>query len=92
MSNREKYSEILVTSEVRALPDGSSAEVTAIYLGLGQGYYSGANGSIAGVGTATEEGWEWTPADDAAPEIARVVAILKNEEAAAFVQLPVEIQ
>lgn len=83
---------IAVTSEVRALPDGGSAEVTAIYLGIGQAYYTGANGSVAGVGSASEQAWAWKPADAAAARIAEVVAIMKNERIASFVQLPIEIQ
>jgi len=84
--------EITVTSEVRALEDGTSAEVTALYLGIGQGYYTGANDTVAGVGTATEEGWVWKPANDQAETIAKAIAILNNEEIAAFVQVPLEIE
>mgnify|MGYP006282916763 CR=1 FL=1 len=84
--------EITVASEIRTLPDGASAEVTALYLGVGEGYYVGANEKIAGVGSATNEGWVWKPASEYAARIAQVIAILKNEQAASFVQLPIEIQ
>ncbi|MEW6238974.1 MAG: DUF3450 family protein [Candidatus Omnitrophota bacterium] len=84
--------DITVASEVRVLPDGSSAEVAALYIGIGQAYYAGANGTVAGVGLPSEEGWIWKPANDAAAQIAETIAILKNEKIAAFVQLPVEIQ
>jgi len=84
--------EITVTSEVRTLPDGSSAEVTALYAGIGQGYYATADGKAAGIGTSSPEGWTWTAANDAAPQISQAIAILKNEQVASFVQLPVEIQ
>jgi len=83
------HREITVTSEVRALADGSSAEVTAIYVGLGQGYYATANGLAAGIGTGTPEGWTWTPANASAPDIALAIAVLKNEDVAQFVRLPV---
>jgi FtsZ-binding cell division protein ZapB len=83
--------EITVTSEVRSLPDGTSAEVAALYVGVGQAYYAGANGKIAGIGTASIDGWIWTPTDDAAPQISQAIAILQNEQVASFVQLPVEI-
>lgn len=83
-------SEISVTSEVRSFPDGTSAEVTALYVGIGQGYYANASGTIAGVGTATEDGWVWTPANESAAEIAKAIAILKNEQMAAYIQLPIE--
>lgn len=84
--------EVTVTSEVRALGDGTTAEVTAVYVGIGQGYYTTANGKAAGTGTATASGWQWTPANAAAPQIAKVVAILKNEHPAQFVPVPVKVQ
>ena len=84
--------EINMTSEVRALPDGTSAEVTAIYIGISQAYYVGGNGKIAGVGFPSEQGWTWKPANEHAQQIADVVAIMKNEKVAAFVQLPIEVK
>jgi len=84
--------EITITSEVRTLADGTSAEVTALYVGIGQGYYVTAKGDAAGIGTATAAGWTWTPADDAAERIAKTIAILKNEQPADFVRLPIRIE
>lgn len=84
--------EITLASERRTLPDGTSAEVTAMYLGIGQGYYAGANGRIGGVGRSGPDGWVWTPANDAAEQIAEAIAILQNEKVAAFVQVPVNIE
>jgi hypothetical protein len=84
--------EITVASEVRALPDGTSAEVTTLYLGLGQGYYVSTNEAHAGTGTATATSWVWTPANYAAPAIAHVARILANEDVAGFVRLPLEIR
>lgn len=83
--------EITLKSEVRAMPDGSSVEVAVMYVGLGQGYYTGGGGKVAGTGTATASGWLWTPANELAAEIAAAIAILKNERVAAFVRLPVQI-
>ncbi len=83
--------EITMTSEVRTLPDGSSAEVTALYAGIGQAYYVSADGKHAGTGTASSEGWVWTPDNRIAPQVTEAIAILKNEQVAAFVHLPVEI-
>jgi hypothetical protein len=83
--------EITVASEVRQIGDGSTAEVTAIYIGLGQAYYVNNKGTAAGIGTPTADGWVWKPANDAAPRIARAIAILKNEKVAEFVPLPVQI-
>ncbi|MBN1586360.1 MAG: DUF3450 family protein [Candidatus Omnitrophica bacterium] len=84
--------EITLTSEVRALPDGTSAEVTALYVGIGQGYYAGNNGEVGGTGKSSAEGWIWTPANEFAAEIFDTISILKNEKVADFVKLPVEIK
>lgn len=78
-------------SEVRDLGDGTSAEVHALYLGLGQGYYVGIDGLAGGVGTPTEVGWAWSPLNEAAPRIAAAVQVLRNERLAEFVQLPVRL-
>lgn len=84
--------DINVTSEVRKLPDGNSAEVTAMYVGIGQAYYVSANGEVAGTGSSSSDGWIWTPDNTSAAAIQDAVAILKNEKIAAFVQLPIKIQ
>jgi hypothetical protein len=84
--------EITVTSEVRTLGDGTTAEVTAIYLGIARAYYVTGDARAAGIGTGTAEGWAWTPSDESAARIAEAVAILKNEKVAAFVRLPVRIE
>ena len=83
--------EITVTTEVRPLPDGTSIEVTALYVGIGQGYYVGLDDTVAGVGTSTPGGWQWMPANDAAPAIAEAVAILNNEQVAGYIQVPVRV-
>ncbi len=84
--------EVTLTSEVRSLPDGGSAEVTALYVGIGQAWYASADGTIAGSGTSTADGWTWTADNSIADEIMNAIAILKNEQAASFVKLPVEIR
>jgi len=83
--------EMTVTSEMRDLGGGETAEVTVLYVGIGHGYYVSADGEIAGVGSATPEGWMWAEANGAAKEIAKAIAILKNQETAQFVQLPVKV-
>lgn len=84
--------EITPTPEMRTLSDGSVAEVTTLYLGLGQAYYVGANGTIAGVGRPSENGWTWESANDAANGVADAVAVMKNEKVASFIPLPVKVK
>ena len=84
--------EITMTSEVRELPDGSSSEVTALYVGISQGFYANAAGDIAGVGASSPDGWTWRPANESALQISEAISILKNETVVSFVQVPVEIK
>lgn len=84
--------EITVTSEVRSLPDGTSAEVSALYLGIGQGYFVNMTDTAAGVGAGSSAEWQWRQADHAASDIRRAIAILNNEEAAGFVHLPINAE
>ncbi|GJM23137.1 MAG: hypothetical protein DHS20C15_30520 [Planctomycetota bacterium] len=85
------HGEITLASEVRRLPDGSSVEVTSLYLGVSQGYYANASGTLAGVGSAGPDGWSWRPANQAAAKIRQAIAIAQAEQPAAFVPLPMHI-
>ncbi len=85
------HREISVHSEIRTLEDGSSVEVSALYLGLGQAFYVTSNGLVGGIGSAGPEGWTWTPANASASQIARAIAVYRGEVPAAFVQLPVRL-
>jgi hypothetical protein len=84
-------SEVHATTEVRQLPNGEMVEVVTLYLGLGHAYYSGRNGSVAGLGQPGPDGWSWIGVDEAATEIARAVAIYKKEGVADFVRLPIRM-
>lgn len=84
--------EVSAWSEVRTLDDGSASEVTALYVGIGQGWYVNANGDRAGIGTASDDGWVWQAADEHAPAVAEAVAIQRGESPPAFVRLPIRIQ
>lgn len=84
--------EVSVTSEVRTLPDGTTAEVACLYFGLGQAFYVTAKGDAAGVGLGTPEGWKWTPRNDAAKAIQAAIDVYQSKAMASFVALPFEIQ
>lgn len=84
--------EITIGTPVLTLADGTQPEVTALYVGIGLAYYVNAGKTIAGIGTATADGWTWTPANDIAERVAQTIAILKNEKEADFVGLPVQIR
>ena len=84
--------EIHIKSEMRELANGRTADVLVLYFGIGQAYYVTDDQSAAGIGTVGEEGWTWIPANEHAAAIAQAIAVYNNEEPAAFVKLPVEIQ
>lgn len=84
--------EITVVSEVKALSDGTSAEVQTMYVGYAVGYSCNNNGDIAFVGQPSADGWTWTQNDAIAPMIADSISILKNEKVAAFMPLPVSVE
>ncbi|VGO11681.1 hypothetical protein PDESU_00226 [Pontiella desulfatans] len=83
--------EISVVSEVRELPDGSTAEVQTLYLGFARAFYCTNKGDIAGVGHPGAEGWVWTSNNAIAQQVADSISILKNEKTAEFIPLPVGI-
>lgn len=84
--------EVNVASEVRDMGDGTTAEVTALYLGISQGYYANGSGTAGGVGTALDGKWSWHPKNEAANAISKAIKILNNEEVAGYVRLPLEIK
>lgn len=87
--NREVYS----TPEVRKLADGRTAEVTTMYVGIGQAWFASADGSAAGHGMPGPEGWVFKPVagDAEKAEVSRAVKILSKEENPAFVRIPVKV-
>ena len=84
--------EVKLVTEIRKLADGSEVEVGTLYLGLGQAFYANEAGTVGGVGSATEEGWTWTPLDAEAEKIAQLLRIAGGEDPAAFVQLPIRVE
>ena len=54
-------SAITSVKELRTFPDGTRAEVTTVYLGLAQAYYTNSEGTLAGVGHPGPDGWVWKP-------------------------------
>lgn len=83
------HREITVASEVREMPDGSKAEVSVMYLGLGQAYYCNAGG-IGGIGRMGPGGWTWIHSNDIAQAVADAIAVYRNEKAAAYTPLPLD--
>lgn len=80
--------EVSSKPELREIAPGVMAEVTALYFGLGQAYYATTKGDAAGVGRPSPTGWIWEPINNYGKSVARMVAVLRNDEPAAFIQAP----
>lgn len=79
--------------ELRTFPDGTRAEVTTVYLGLAQAYYTNREGTLAGTGHPGPDGWVWKPDNANGKKILLAVQILEGKEkGATFIDLPVKIQ
>jgi FtsZ-binding cell division protein ZapB len=83
--------EIVQAVEVRAMPDGKSAELRTVYVGLAEAYYVSARGD-AGIGRADTNGWKWTAASELAEPVRAVLDILQNKGSPRFVALPAEVK
>ena len=86
---------ITAAPEVRELSDDRTAEVTTLYIGLGQAYYVGSGSGksrVAGYGAPGADGWTWQRADHAAQAIADAVAIYEGNQVASFIRLPIELR
>lgn len=82
--------EVHSTPEIRTLQNGQDARVTSLYIGLSHAFYVNGEGTSAGRGVPSPDGYVWSPLDEAAEAVQRCVQI-KNGKAAEFVQLPITI-
>ena len=86
-------STVASVKELRTFPDGTRAEVTTVYLGLSQAYYTNREGTLAGIGHPGPDGWDWKPDNANGKKILLAVHILEGKEkGATFIDLPVKIQ
>lgn len=81
---------VTLNEAVMTLGDGREHVVTQVYLGLSHGWYVTADRRFAGVGMASADGWQWTPASDAAP-IAKIVDILEQRVTPDLVSIAFEL-
>lgn len=86
------HKEITTVSEIRTLPDGTSQEVAAVYVGISCGYFSNPAQTVGGFGFPDENRWNWTVKPEIAGSVSDLIAILKNEKTASYVLLPLTIQ
>ena len=86
-------STVASVKELRTFPDGTRAEVTTVYLGLSQAYYTNREGTLAGIGHPGPDGWIWKPDNTNGKKILLAVHYLEGKEkGTTFIDLPVKIQ
>jgi Protein of unknown function (DUF3450) len=86
-------STVASVKELRTFPDGTRAEVTTVYLGLSQAYYTNREGTLAGIGHPGPDGWIWKPNNTNGKKILLAVHYLEGKEkGTTFIDLPVKIQ
>lgn len=87
----KRANDIVVISETKDLPDGGKVEVQTLYIGFARAYYCSNKGDVAGIGFPTADGWKWEADNAIAPQVAYAIAVLKNEQVAAFIPLPISV-
>jgi hypothetical protein len=93
LSEADKFNGgIAIASELRKDEAGNTVQVSTMYLGLSQAYFTDKEGKFAGAGTPGADGWKWTNDASLAPAITKAIAVYKKELSAAFVSLPAKIQ
>jgi hypothetical protein len=93
LNEMNKFNQELTDAvEVRALPDGQTAEVSVLYLGLGGAYYANPGSGLGGYGVPGPQGWDWIRADELAGPVAEAAAVFRNERPAAYVGLPAAVK
>jgi hypothetical protein len=85
--------EIHESNETRRLADGTSANVSVLYLGLAQGIYANPASGLSGQGHPRPDGsgWEWTERNEGSERINLVFSMHRNEALADFVALPTRV-
>jgi Skp family chaperone for outer membrane proteins len=83
---------VTVESEIRKNPEGAEIQVRTLYLGLAQAYFTDTEGSYAGYGVPTADGWKWTENKELSPQIRKAIAVYESTAPVQFVELPVKVQ
>ncbi|MFT5499270.1 MAG: hypothetical protein ACI9TH_004685 [Kiritimatiellia bacterium] len=92
LSNIQSFNDsITVVAEVKALGDQAEAEVTTVYIGLGQAYYLSARD--AGYGYPGADAWTWISQPALKPAIKKAIATAEDRTAnPGFISLPVALE
>ncbi len=72
--------------------DGARRELEVLYLGLAAAYACSEDGRVGAIGRPTTDGWRWRSATEVAAEVRTAAAILKREQPARWLHLPITIE
>ncbi len=88
------HADVLLAQERRTISGDRLAEVSTLYLGLGQAFYAGSGETAgeAGTGVPGPEGVEWTRRSDAADELGLLIRINNNEAEPVYVPVTVTVK
>jgi len=89
----EKFdNSVTLVSEVREVPGQGQREVQVLYLGLAQGYFIDASGTVAGVLRPAEDQWFAEIVPDLAEPVSRAIAVYETTRQAELVDLPLTLE
>lgn len=93
LSQVDKFnSSINYSKELRdSSESGSPRETDTLYFGLAYAIYSDAEGTSAGYGTPTLDGWVWQSTPAEAADIKELIAVYKNEIPATYISIPISV-
>ena len=88
---QEFNGDLHLENEMRKRGD-KEVQVRTLYLGLGQAWFVDANGTFAGTGGPTAEGWAWKEDPSIAPQVLQAIGIYEKSHPAVYVALPAEVK
>jgi hypothetical protein len=93
LSQVEKFDRtVTLDSDSHTLPNGDTARVDTVYLGLAVAFFVDGKGTYAGVLTPAQGEWKSTPRPELAKQIRMIVDVYRKDELAEFVAVPIEIK
>jgi hypothetical protein len=81
---------VTLNETVMILTDGKEYLVKQVFLGLSHGWYVTADQSHAAAGTASPDGWQWTPVTHG-ERIAHIIAILERRMNPELITMPLQL-
>ena len=92
LSQTDKFNTTLtISSESRKIDNNTTMQVTTLYWGLAMAYYVDHTGNYAGIGTPSENGWEWSELPGAGERIKQLIEIYEGVGDIQFVSVPSRI-